>query len=588
MCGLAGIMMHDGAPDVRLLEVMVGTMGHRGPDSTGRCDLGETIMGHSRLAIIDLESGDQPLFDRRGTALVANGEIYNYIELRHSLGEARFQTRSDCEPPLLMYELNGAAFAQPLRGMFAIAIGDPHNGHVQLARDPFGIKPLYYTEFDGGVAFASEANALMASGLVPRTLNTASRDELLQLQFTTGRDTVFEGIRRVLPGETITLEKGRLTHHMRRAALADTPPMDWSEDEALRKLDEALMDSVMVHQRSDVSYGMFLSGGVDSSAILACMRELNDQPVEAFTAGFSGTKVVDERKHAEAVAKAAGANHHCVEFSEADFWKLLPEIVSFLDDPTADYAVLPTYKLGQLVKEAGLKVVLSGEGGDELFAGYGRYRKLLRPWWLGGRPMRQKGSFDGLGVLRNDEDTWRENFKNLQERENFGRRTKLQVAQAVDCADWLPHDLLIKLDRCLMAHSVEGRTPMLDPKVAALAMQLPDKLKIRGGQGKYLLRRWLETKLPEARPFERKQGFTVPVAEWIGRRGAETGKLVAAKEAIWEIADPAKVESLFAGLERDSSGQNGQAAWRLLFYALWHKRHIEDVKLEGDVFAALS
>ncbi len=588
MCGVAGIMVHDGTPDVQLLETMVASLSHRGPDGFGRCDLGETILGHSRLAIIDLETGDQPLFDQRGTALVANGEIYNYIELRQSLGEGNFQTRSDCEPPLLIYEVNGAAFAQPLRGMYAIAIGDPHNGHVHLARDPFGIKPLYYTEFDGGVAFASEANTLLAAGMASRNLNDAARDELLQLQFTTGRETVFEDIHRLLPGETVTLDGGRVTHRMRRPALAEGPPADWSEQGALEKLDEALMDSVMVHQRSDVPYGMFLSGGIDSSAILACMRELNDQPVEAFTVGFSGTQVADERAHAEAVAKAAGANHHCVEFSEADFWTLLPEIVSCLDDPTADYAVLPTYKLGQLVKEAGLKVVLSGEGGDELFAGYGRYRKLLRPWWLGGKAMRQKGALDGLEVLKDSSDAWREKFTKLEEREKRGGRTKLQVAQAVDCADWLPHDLLIKLDRCLMAHGVEGRTPMLDPKVAGIAMQLPDKLKIRGGLGKYLLRRWLERKLPEARPFERKKGFTVPVAEWIGRRGAETGKLVAASEAVREVADPEKVQALFGSLENRSAGREGQAAWRLLFYALWHKRHIEGVMLQGDVIEALS
>lgn len=202
--------------------------------------------------------------------------------------------------------------------------------------------------------------------------------------------------------------------------------------------------------------------------------------------------------------------------------------------------------------------------------------------------MRRKGAFDGLNLLRNENSNWRDDIVRQEARERRGGRSKLQIAQAVDCADWLPHGLLIKLDRCLMAHGVEGRTPLLDPKVAAVAMQLPDRLKIKGGLGKYLLRRWLESKLPEAQPFNRKRGFTVPVAEWIGRRGGEIGKLVAAQESIEEIAEPGKVEHLFAGLEQSPTGQKGQAAWRLLFYALWHRRHIEDVKLAGDVFEALS
>ena len=587
MCGLAGILLHDGTPDEAAIDALAAALAHRGPDGSGEFAYQDMEVVHTRLAIIDLETGDQPIQDKRGTVIVANGEIYNYIELRKSLGEKNFLTKSDSESPLLMYELNGTAFTQGLRGMYAVAIADPHNHHIQLARDPFGIKPLYYTEFEGGVAFASEAGALLDAGLASRSLNENKRQELLQLQFTTGRDTIFEEIKRVDPGQTLTLDGGQVSHSLHHPALSRKAPEKWSEKEALEKLDEALMDSVMVHQRSDVPYGMFLSGGVDSSVVLACMRELNEQPVEAFTAGFSGTSVADERAHAKAVADAAGANFHELEFSEDDFWALLPEIAAVMDDPAADYAILPTYKLGQAVSKAGLKVVLSGEGGDELFAGYGRYRKQMRPWYLGGRKMRSKGVFHGSDLLRDQTENWRDSFEQIWQRETNSKRTKLQIAQAVDCADWLPHDLLIKLDRCLMAHGVEGRTPLLDRKGAEVALLLPDKLKVRGRVGKYLLRVWLDQKLPEARAFDRKKGFTVPVAEWMGRRGSELGKLVAAQESIKEICDPSNVEKLFAILEGSHDKRDGQAAWVLLFYALWHRRHIQGLAAEGDVFDCL-
>ena len=587
MCGLAGILLHDGTPDGAAIDALAAALAHRGPDGSGEFSYQDMKVVHTRLSIIDLETGDQPIQDKRGAVIVANGEIYNYLELRQSLGEKNFQTKSDCEPPLLLYELNGTAFTQALRGMYGIAIADPHNHHIQLARDLFGIKPLYYTEFDGGIAFASEAGALLDAGLAPRRLNPGKRQELLQLQFTTGEETIFQDIKRVKPGQTLTHDGRHVTHSLHHRALPKAGPESWSEAEAIGRLEEALMDSVMVHQRADVPYGMFLSGGVDSSVVLACMRDLNEQPVEAFTAGFSGTSVADEREHAKTVAAAAGANFHEIEFSENNFWSLLPKIAAAMDDPAADYAILPTYKLGQLVKDSGLKVVLSGEGGDELFAGYGRYRKQMRPWYLGGRNMRSKGVFYGLNLLRDQSMDWRDNFDRIWARESNSNRTKLQIAQAVDCADWLPHDLLIKLDRCLMAHGVEGRTPLLDKKVADVAMRLPDNLKVRGRVGKYLLRRWLDQKLPEANAFDDKKGFTVPVAEWIGRRGSDLGKLVTAQESINEICDLTGVEKLFASLEGSHPKRSGQAAWVLLFYALWHRRHIEGIVPEGDVFEVL-
>ena len=350
------------------------------------------------------------------------------------------------------------------------------------------------------------------------------------------------------------------------------------------RLDAALMRSVELHQRSDVPYGMFLSGGVDSAAILAAMARLNAEPVLAFTAGFDVKGAADERAQAATVARAAGARHESVEITEAMVWRHLPEIVACMDDPAADYAIIPTWFLARRARQD-VKVILCGEGGDEIFAGYGRYRSAMRPWWQGGRIMRARGIFDKLDVLRVAQAAWRDGLAAAEAQAAIAGRTRLGVAQATDIADWLPHDLLLKLDRCLMAHGVEGRTPFLDVDVAAAGFGLPDSEKVRRGRGKYLLRRWLERAMPEAQPFAPKQGFTVPIGAWIAAQGTRLGPLVAESAGVREIARADRVVSLFRHAE---GKRESRAAWTLLFYALWHKTHVEGMMPSGDVFEALA
>ncbi len=586
MCGIAGMMTVNGeAPPLVRLQGMEAALSHRGPDGNGHYRSGDVGMVQTRLAIIDLATGDQPLYEPGGAALMANGEIYNYLELHADVPQAVFATGSDCELPLHLYRKFGLDFPRHLRGMYAIALHDPATGRLVLTRDPFGIKPLYYAETAQGFAFASEAQSLIRGGVVPAELVRHSRNELLQLQFTTGRDTIFSGINRVLPGETLVVTKGRIVERRRIDALPAGGTVRMGEADALLGFDRVFADSVALHQRADVPYGMFLSGGINSSAILAMMARLNERPVKAFTIGFSRTGAADERQAAHAVATELGAEHVEVEFRESDFWFLLPEIAAAMDDPAADYAILPTYKLAETARAAGLKVILSGEGGDELFAGYGRYRSVTRPWWAGGKLLRARGNLDKLGVLRGDLAGWRDGVAAAELHAQTGGRTRLQVAQATDCADWLPNNLLIKLDRCLMAHGVEGRTPFLDPEVAAFAFALPDDLKVRRGLGKYLLRRWLAGQSRAAQPMAKKRGFTVPVGEWIARRGAQLGPLVAAQPAVQEICLPNTVDKLFV----EANGKReGFAAWTLLFYALWHRHHIERLPMATDVFSALS
>ena len=585
MCGIAGLILAPGAPppDPAMLSRLIDTLEHRGPDGTGHAVVGRVALVHNRLAIIDLVTGDQPLFAGPAT-LVCNGEIYNYRELRVAMPGVTFATNSDCEPPLHLWLREGADYAQHLRGMYAIAIHERVQRTVTLTRDPFGIKPLYITQTGNGLAFASEPQALLAAGLAPRTVRAAAREELLQLQFTTGTETIFEGIQRLLPGETITCADGHILDRRRVSHIPEGGPENIDEDEALARLDRALEESVDLHQRADVPYGMFLSGGIDSSTLLAMMARLNSQPVLAYTAGFDAPGAADEREHAATVAKALGAKHESIEINEQMVWEHLPEIVGCMDDPAADYAIIPTWFLARRARQD-VKVVLSGEGGDEIFAGYGRYRSAMRPWWLGGRTMWARGSFDRVDVLRTRPASWRDGIAAAEVEAAEGGRSRLAAAQATDMADWLPHDLLLKLDRCLMAHAVEGRTPFLDPGIAKAAFRLPDAMKLRDGVGKWILRKWLEKHLPIARPFAPKQGFTVPVGEWIRGQGTRLGPLVAAQPGIAEIADPAKVRLLFANIRR---WRHGFAAWKLLFYALWHRRHILALPPAGDVFQTLA
>ncbi|CAH2599770.1 Asparagine synthetase (glutamine-hydrolyzing) [Rhodovastum atsumiense] len=573
-------MTRDGAgPDSVLLDRLEQALAHRGPDGRGRLLRDGVALLHNRLAIIDLQTGDQPLFAPGGAALVANGEIYNNIELRAAMAGTPFRTRSDCEPAVFLYERDGIGFAEALRGMYAIAIHDPRRRRLVLARDPFGIKPLYYLQTSLLFAFASEPQALCAAGLVPATVDPLRRAELLQLKFTTGADTIFPGVRRVLPGETLVIEGGEVVERRRRAALPDGPPVAIGRGAALAELERVLLDSTAVHLRSDVPYGLFLSGGIDSSALLALMTRAAGTRIRVLTCGWEGGGAVDESREAERLATAMGAECHRLEMSRRDFTAFAPRIAAAIDDPTADAAVLPTWMLGRAARADGLKVTLCGEGADELFGGYSRYRKRRAPLrWLT-RPPRTKGLFGEARELAG----WREGLVEAEAAAGTGDRSPLQVTQAIDIAEWLPNDLLGKLDRCLMVHGVEGRTPFLDPVVAGFAFRLPDSRKGGLRFGKVLLRAWLARAFPEAGAWARKKGFKPPVGAWMAADAAMLGELVAAQPGIAEVVPAERVRAAFASAEAAP-----QPAWSLLFYALWHSRHVLGIDPGGDIGEVLS
>jgi asparagine synthase (glutamine-hydrolysing) len=555
MCGIAGVL---GVADKKTAQALIAPLAHRGPDGIRVRAVSEAALAHARLSIIDLETGWQPLQAARST-IVGNGEIYNYIELTEQFGFARkLKTGSDFEPLLQLYALEGETAFQRLRGMYAFCLvgGD---GRTWFVRDPFGIKPLYVNREKGRISFASEPQPLQHGGV-----DHARAEELLALNYTLG--SIFPGVERLPPGTFSTAHpmgsEDPQFDPRARAIPALVPGLAREPENPVAALDAVLEDSVRVHQRSDVPYGLFLSGGIDSAAIATVMSRINDKPVTAFTCGFDAPGAADERAQAEKVATALGLDWRETRFTEEDFWRIAPLVAKALDDPTTDYATLPTYKLAEAARGT-LTVVLTGEGGDELFGGYGRYRRALRPVWLGGRAAEPQIDARflkdrGAGALQR----WRAFTAPPS------GLTRLQEAQWRDVAGWLPNDLLLKLDRCLMAHGLEGRTPFLDREVAAFAFNLPDRLKVRGRYGKWLLRTWLETHCPAAEPWAKKQGFTVPVADWIAPRAAGLGPKIAAVQGIAEVCDLDAVRAVF------THGRQAHNRWRLLFYALWWQIHL--------------
>jgi asparagine synthase (glutamine-hydrolysing) len=573
MCGIAGLIPDDRVGDLAQAQAtaarMIAAIAHRGPNGIRVETMPGLAVGHARLSIIDLEGGWQPLH-HDGDVLIANGEIYNYLELAAEFDLAgRLATGSDFEPLLQLFPKLGDPIFQRLRGMYGLCLRPAPRSSASvkafLARDVFGMKPLYTRRLEetSGAAtlFASEPRALFAADGARPKLDPLRAEELLALNYTVGTHTIFEDVTRLPPG-AVTSDPGQGAFVATTRAAA---PM--SEAAALARLDAVLEDSVRLHQRADVPYGLFLSGGVDSATIATLMARLNSRPVTAFTCGFEDADLaaegaVDERSTAERVARALDLDWRETRFGAEDFWRIAPDVAWALDDPTTDFATLPTYRLAEAAKGV-LTVVLTGEGGDELFGGYGRYRRALRPRWLGGRPAQPQvfAPFlkdGGAGALAR----WRDAVTPRPE------LTRLQQAQTADLETWLPNDLLLKLDRCLMAHGLEGRTPFLDPPTANFAFHLPDRLKVRGRHGKWLLRKWLERHCPAADAWARKKGFTTPVAAWIAPRAAALGPRIAAVQGVREICD---VEAVRAAFDKDGAPQT---RWPLLFYALWWTIHI--------------
>ena len=596
MCGIAGYFLKPEATALpECLEIMQARLHHRGPDSKDSVVLGQAGFTQTRLAIIDLAGGRQPFLSGQpnGRAmLVANGEIYNHDPLRRALEtEFSFQSRSDCEVLLPLWLHRPDDLLSAPRGMFAAALYDEATDTGCLVRDPFGIKPLYYCTHETGLYFASEITALRAIGLGTDSADRLSAAFVLDKQFAPHPVTPFAGIQKLAAGEQLVINSGRISGQSRHNPLdeaAEARPAD--------ALDFQINNSVEAHQMSDVPFGLFLSGGVDSSVLLATMaglRKSGQRPdhtprLLAYTARFDSDSIADETELARALARKADADFIDVVYDRDRFFSECGLAVSAMDEPVADYAILPSYALAARARQD-VKVVLSGEGGDEFFAGYGRYRAGLRP--IGPKFANRPGPALKAGLLRPDLAGALQAELSQQADRLPDFRTRLcQREQALaqlqryDSDSWLADNLLVKLDRCLMHNSIEGRTPFVDKFLSVYGFHLPFDQKIRGKAGKYALKAWLAEHLPEARPFTRKRGFTVPVGHWIEADAARLGPAVARLAFLSELVQSDQITAVFA----QASGRGGLLAWRLLFLALWHQIHVRGICARQPVLEILN
>ena len=617
MCGIAGWAGSVEADELTL-QRMCDALRHRGPDDDGYLLLpGRVALGFRRLSIIDLVTGAQPLVNETGSvAATCNGEIYNFRDLRRRLerGGHSFRTGSDCETIVHLYEDEGPRFVESLRGMFAVALWDSEAGRLLLARDRLGVKPLYWAEVDGGIVYGSEPAAILASGLVSATPDPVAIAEYLSLQYVPPPRTGFTGIRKLAPGEVLTYERGRVEisrywelDHSKKAPQA-------SDDETVARLDDLLRQATEMRLIADVPLGAFLSGGIDSSLVVSYMAEAADQ-VRTFSIDFPHAGY-SEGAHARRVAQLYGTAHEDF-LVEPDMVPTVAESVRHAGEPFADVSAIPTYLLSELTRRH-VTVALSGDGGDEAFAGYPRHRLAtagdrLEPLQRLARPLERSAGFirvngrlgrvrRGLRALgRTPHDRYAATMVHFSPDwiERLCRPEFLAAAQgprkgwdevlslpplegvdrylALDTATYLPGDLLVKVDRMSMAHALEVRSPLLDHRVHEFAAALPAEAKLRGGTSKWALKELARRRgLPDDLVHRRKQGFGVPIGEWFRGelRGWIEGVLRDPGTRDRGYFEDAAVDLLLdEHLDRGIDHEN--RLWNLAMLELWHRAWVD-------------
>lgn len=583
MCGIVGVVSLSGAADTSRvpIERLASAIRHRGPDDEGFHREAGVALGMRRLSIIDVQGGHQPLSDDRESLwLVCNGEIYNFRELRAELESSgyRFKTRSDCEVILHLYREHGDRFVDRLNGMYGFALWDSEQRRLLLVRDRLGIKPLYYAVHDGRFVFASEIKAILALPGFSASIDPVALEAYLSLGYTPSPLTLLQGIRKVPPGSVLTVEDGevRIERFWTVPTRIDTVR---DESEWAASLRDALERSVRAQMVSDVPIGAFLSGGIDSSAVVAFMAQHSTEPIRTYSIGFEGKgaeSFYNELPHARQVSELFGTDHREIIVTP-DIVRLLPRLIWHLDEPMADSALVTTFLVSEFAARD-VKVILSGVGGDELFGGYRRYlgqyydrlyRKL--PQWLrtgfiekvaAGLPSdRHSRLLNTSRLIRSFvlsanlpfEERYRryvEVFPRhavsnlILERtgESFDAMEKafddspsmdgLQRLLCVDLKTQLPDDLLLLTDKMSMATSLECRVPFLDHELVELASSIPAEHRIRRGQLKYVLKKSLEGVLPEAILHRGKRGFGAPVGAWMKRQLAPVMKDLLSKESV--------------------------------------------------------
>ena len=629
MCGIAGIVTSDrlDEDDRARALLMRDVLTHRGPDGAGLHADAQALLAHRRLSIVDLAGGHQPLSNERETIWVTyNGEIYNHADVRRDL-EAnghQYRTRSDTETIVHAYEQWGDDCVTRFRGMFAFAIWDAPQRRLLLVRDRLGVKPLYWARAGSRLLFASEIKAILESGLVPAEPNEAVLSEVLATRYTAGAETLFKNIHKLLPGHRLVFQHGqvRIEKYWDVPLDGPDPELEALGDQAIvMRFRDLLQESVRLRLMADVPLGMFLSGGIDSSAVAALMAREVNRPIETFSVAFADRRF-SELEYAREVAQAVGANSHEIVIDDADFFGALPRLVWHEDEPIAHPSSVPLHFVSVLARDH-VKVVLTGEGSDELLAGYGKYPRALLNWRAGGiyermvpAPLRSTvadmivprlpGAFGRyarrsfLAMPRRPETMFLDNFAGMPMRaqrellqaatlagndpyasslEYFARVTgsgsTLRGLLYADVKTYLV-ELLMKQDQMSMSASIESRVPFLDHRLVEFAARLPDRLKLSGFTTKRILREAVRSLLPERILTRKKMGFPVPFAGWT--RGAWNS--VAAEVLLDRrtrergLVNPAAVAALMQD-HRDGRRNGGDSIWALLNLELWYRTFID-------------
>ena len=643
MCGINGIALStrsrrqlDRDDVVRMRDVIT----HRGPDEAGIFIDGRVALGHRRLSIVDVASGHQPMTNEDGSLQITyNGEIYNHADYRNELEERGhvYSTHCDTETILHLYEEHGHRCVEYLRGMFAFAIWDSRKRELFIARDRLGVKPLYYTHTDdGSLYFGSEIKTLFQSKTIKPELNFKALPDYLANHATSGEDTLYRGVKRLLPGHTLAWRDGEI--EIRKywdVSFLKTADPNRRDSDYIAEWAEMFRTSVRLRLMADVPLGMFLSGGIDSSAIAAVMSGMVDEPIKTFSVAFA-EREANELAYARIVAQAYKTNHHEVVVSPEEFFQALPRLVWHEDEPLAHPSSVALYFVSLLASQH-VKVVLTGEGSDELLAGYGRYRKTILNLSAGklyrsfapsvvrdavstgvkGLPasrVRQKLLRSFLSVTPDIESIYFDNFAVFplamqatllsdEAREQTGPidpyagvRKALEETDAESLLDRLLyadiktylHELLMKQDQMSMATSVESRVPFLDHKLVEFTCTLPERLKLRGGTTKYILREAMKNVLPEQILSRSKMGFPVPIGAWF--RGAY-------KSVIDEyvLSERARSRGIFNAdlvrelVTRHQSGEENhdERLWALVNFEIW-QRQFFDGEWQQDVSPSLA
>ncbi len=620
MCGITGFVGHG---NEEILRRMTSTLKHRGPDEQGFFIKENVGLGHRRLSIIDLTGGHQPIFNENKTiSLIVNGEIYNFQELRKNLIENghRFKTQSDSEVIVHLYEEKGEEFLKELNGMFAIALWDDRNNKLLLARDRLGQKPLYYSFFHNTLIFGSELKAVIAHPQVKKELDFFSLAKYLNYEYVPVPQTIFKNIYKIRPSEYLIFRQGEIKkREYWKIDLSKNTAL--SEKECLEQLDQHLERAVRMRLMSDVPLGVWLSGGLDSTAIAYYAQKNSARPIKTFSIGFEEPSF-DESNYAQKAASFLKTEHHQKILTMKDYVDLIPRIAKFLDEPLADGSVVPTFLLSEFTREK-VKVALGGDGADELFMGYPTFQahKLAKFYQLIPSFLRNKvikpivnslpTSFDNFSIdfklkkfisgfeypAEIRDQIWMGSFQP----KDFERLFSPEIYETIRGKDifenikhylkevsgkplesrlvylylknLLQEDIMNKIDRASMAVALEVRTPFLDYKLVEFANSLPSKYKLRGLTTKYLFKKLMKEKIPKEIVFRSKKGFGAPIAFWIKKE---------LKDFTLDILSPAKIkrEGIFnprfiSQLLKDHfSGKENhrKLLWTLIIFEMWQEQ----------------